>query len=257
MLGVPDEAIDVADTEADQEGRNWEAPVLCTYRRLPPGDLALELEVTVTTAATAPALTEEDLARGIAAGLGSSVLYPSELDLPSAYWIAVPDGRPVRCRLEAVETAEDTAYRVDATEAPVADLPHAKVETLGEILDRQPIATPVSDAFLAGYPTGPAASVEGRVHHHLRVWERLVRRLESDWGPSGQYREDLFRRDLSARDALAHLAHEIDDAYSDGLRTAVGRLDQIFRRHTEQAPWGQGKEPERWWWHRRPQRVPW
>ena len=46
-LTVPAAAVDVADTEADQCLRRWNAPALCTYRALPLGDLALELEVQV------------------------------------------------------------------------------------------------------------------------------------------------------------------------------------------------------------------
>ncbi|MFI6205862.1 hypothetical protein ACIBAI_05605 [Streptomyces sp. NPDC051041] len=265
LLAVPDEEVDVADADADQEGRRWEAPVLCTYRRLPPGDLALELDVTVGERA-AGGLTEEGLAHGVAAGAGGSVLYPSDLDLPSAYWIAVPDGRAVRCRLEAVETGEDTAYRVDAVEEPVADLPGAHVGPLPEVIDRQPVATPLSDAFLAGRPTGPAASVEGRLHHHLRVWERLARRMESGWSPSGRYREDLFRRDLEARDELARLAGEAGGTCADALRSVVGRLDRVVLEHTEpegdaaaradERP-GRDESAEGWWWHRRPRRIPW
>ncbi|MFH8661730.1 hypothetical protein ACH4G3_34305, partial [Streptomyces afghaniensis] len=104
------------------------------------------------------------------------------------------------------------------------------------------------------YPTDTAASVEGRVHYSLRVWERLVRRLESDWSPSGRYREDLFRRDLEARDTLARLLREVDDVYAGGLRSAVTRLDGIFRACTEP---GNDEKTERWWWCRRPRHVPW
>ncbi|MDC0773061.1 hypothetical protein [Streptomyces sp. HD] len=254
LLAVPSDAVDVADTDGDQEARRWDSPVLCTYRVLPPGDLALELDIYVEDG-TAGALSEAGLAQGLAARTATSVLYPSlDLDLDSAYWVAVPDGRVVRCRLEAIDSDEDTTYRVDAVEAEVADLPSAKVEFLPEALEYEPIGTPLSDAFLATYPTGTTASVEGRVHYSLRVWERLVRRLESDWSPSGRYREDLFRRDLEARDALACLVAEVDDVYADSLRSAVTRLDRIFRTSTEPV---KGDEAERWWWCRRPRRIPW
>ncbi|MEU0202653.1 MULTISPECIES: hypothetical protein [unclassified Streptomyces] len=254
LLAVTREAVDVADTDGDQETRRWDSPVLCTYRVLPPGDLALELDIYVEDE-TAGALGEADLAQGLAVRTTTSVLYPSlDIDLDSAYWVAVPDGRVVRCRLEAIDSDEDTRYRVDAVEEKVADLPRAKVEWLPEALEYEPIGTPVSDAFLATYPTGTAASIEGRVHYSLRVWERLVRRLESDWSPSGRYREDLFRRDLEARDTLARLVREVDGAYADGLRSSVTRLDGIFRACTEPA---NDEKAERWWWCRRPRRVPW
>ncbi|WP_244204265.1 hypothetical protein [Streptomyces africanus] len=256
MLALPDRDVDVANADGDQEGRRWDAPVLCTFRLLPPGDLAMELDITVedTTAGT---LTEERLAHGLAARLRSFVLHPSELDLPSAYWVAVPDGRSVRCRLEAVNTGEDTAYRVDAVEEEIPDLPRAQVEILPEILDRQPISTPASDAVLATLPTGPAASVEGRVHHALRVWERLTRRLQSDWSPSGRYREDLFHRDLEARDALELLIPEVDEAHADALRNALSRLDQTFSDHTDPKPTRDNGKAASWWWNRVPLRTPW
>jgi hypothetical protein len=254
LLAVTREAVDVADTDGDQEARRWDSPVLCTYRVLPPGDLALELDIYVEDE-TAGALSEADLAQGLAVRTTTSVLYPSmDIDLDSAYWVAAPDGRVVRCRLEAIDSDEDTRYRVDAVEEKVADLPRAKVEWLPEALEYEPIGTPLCDAFLATYPTDTAASVEGRVHYSLRVWERLVRRLEAHWSPSGRYREDLFRRDLEARDTLARLVREVDEVYADGLRSAVTRLDGIFRACTEP---GDDEKAERWWWCRRPRHVPW
>ncbi|MFE6196509.1 hypothetical protein [Streptomyces sp. NPDC057838] len=258
LLAVPPEAVDVADADGDQEGRDWHAPVLCTWRRLPPGDLSLELDITVRDG-TCAALTEKDLARGLAAATGGSVLHPSELDLPSAYWVAVPDGRSVRCRLEAVDLPDDTAYRVDAAEEAIPDLPGVRVEVLPEILDRQTVDTPVSDVFLAAFPPGTAGSTAGHVRHDLRVWERLVRRLETDWAPSGRYRQDLFRRDLEARDALERLVGEVGETYADALRRAVTRLDDVYTEHTDPARDGAGGAGAagRWWWHRVPRRAPW
>lgn len=255
VLAVPDDAVDVADVDGDQEARRWDSPVLCTYRVLPPGDLALELDLTVDDE-TAGALTEAELARGLAARTAASVLHPSpDLDLDSAYWVATPDGRVVRCRLETIDSDEDTTYRVDAVEAQVADLPRAKVEILPEVLEHELVATPLSDAFLAAYPQGTAASVEGRVRHGLRVWERLVRRLETaQWGPSGRYHRALYRRDLRARDDLERLVPAAGEAYAQALRTVVEQLDDGFRRSTARGAHPQG---DRWWWDRNPSGVPW
>ncbi|WP_328411137.1 hypothetical protein OG542_14200 [Streptomyces violaceus] len=257
MLAVPDKAVDVADVDGDQESRHWDAPVLCTFRILPPGDLALELDITVEDA-TAGTLTEEGLARALAARVKSSVLHPSTLDLPSAYWVALPDGRSVRCRLEAIDSDEDTAYRVDAVEEQVPDLPRARVEILPEVLDRQPIATPVSDAVLATLPTGTAASLEGHVHHYLRVWERLTCRLRSDWAPSGRYRADLFHRDLEAREELERLIPEMSEMYAVALRDAVTQLDRTFKEHTDTKPTSDDDGKAGTWWRNRvPRRTPW
>jgi hypothetical protein len=255
LLAVTEEAVDVADTDGDQDARRWDSPVLCTYRVLPPGDLALELDIHVDDE-TAGTLTEADLAQGLAARTTTSVLHPSlDLDLDSAYCVATPDGRVVRCRLEAIDSDEDTTYRVDALESQVADLPHAKVEILPEVLEHELVETPLSDAFLATYPSGTTASVEGRVHYSLRVWERLVRRLATArWGPSGRYHKALFQRDLRARDDLVQLVTEVDDKHAEGLRTVLARLDDDFRTSTQPgAPAG----TERWWWDRSPRSIPW
>jgi hypothetical protein len=234
LLAVPDDAVDVADTDGDQDARRWDSPVLCTYRVLPPGDLALELDIYVDDG-TAGTLTEADLAQGLAARTRTSVLHPSlVLDLDSAYWVAVPDGRAVRCRLEAIDSDEDTTYRVDAVEEKVADLPRARVGILPEVLEHEAVETPLSDAFLATYPTGTTASVEGRVRYSLHVWERLVRRVvTARWGPSGRYHQDLYRRDLQARDDLAQFVTQVDDEHAEGLRQVLALLDADFRRWTE------------------------
>lgn len=147
---------------------------------------------------------------------------------------------------------------MEAVEEQVPDLPGATVEVLPEILDRQPLPTPVSDALLAELPTGTAGSVEGRVHHYLRVWERLTSRLQSDWAPAGRYRADLYRRDLETRDALERLVPELGEPRTDALRHAVTRLDRAFSEPTDPtpAPDGNGGAAP-WWWHRVPRRVPW
>lgn len=255
LLAVADDAVDVADADGDQEVRRWESPVLCTYRVLPLGDLALELDVQVQDE-TAGDLTEPALAQGLAARTAVSVLYPSlDIELDSAYWVATPDGRAVRCRLEAIDSDEDTTYRVDALEAPVADLPRAKVEVLPEVLEYEVVETPLSDAVLATYPQGTAASAPGRLRYGLHVWERLVHRLTAaDWGPSGRYHKALYQRDLQVRDDLTQLVAEADDEHREGLRTVLARLDGDFRRSTEP---GAKEETERWWWDRNPRKIPW
>ncbi|MFJ9423731.1 hypothetical protein [Streptomyces sp. NPDC101249] len=255
-LALPESAVDVADADGDQADRDWDAPVLCGYRRLPrASDIASELDVTVAPAA-APDTTERALALGLAAATGTSVLYPDADQLPSAYWVAVPDGRTVRCRLEPLDDADGDdggpAYRVTATQEPVPDLPGATVEILPEILDREPLPTPLADAFLADRPNGPAASPEGGLHHHLRVWERLVRRLDADWRPSGHYREDLFARDLRSRDALDDMAVEVPS-----LRPLLAILDGVYRERTVGEPSGAGDREPGWWHARTPGTLPW
>ncbi|EFL34574.1 conserved hypothetical protein [Streptomyces viridochromogenes DSM 40736] len=253
LLDLAGRLVDVADADGAQDGRNWDAPVLCSYRRLPPGDLALELDIYIEDRAV-DGLTEAGLALGLAARTRSSVLYPGEMQLPSDYWVATPGGRSVRCRLEALDSDEETAYQVAVTEEPVEDLPRARVEILPEILDHEIIDTPVSDAFLATFPKGNTGSVEGQVRYYLRVWERLARRLQGDWAPSRRYREDLFRRDLEARDALAGLMGEVVGEHADALRLAVAQIDEVVSEFTQESRKGEAAS----WWNRRiPQRIPW
>jgi hypothetical protein len=223
LLVLTDESVDVCDVDGDQEARRWNAPVLCTYRVLPLGDLALELEVQVEVEdGTSGTWDEAALAQGLAARTATSVLYPSpDLELDSAYRVATADGRDVRCRLEAIDSDEDTTYRVEAVEEPVPDLPGATVEPLPEVLDNEPLPTPLSDAFL---------------------------------DPPGRYREDLLKRDLEARDNLDRLSREMGAPHAEALRSTLTRLDRIYRDHTLPGP---GQHMERWWWHQRLKRAPW
>ncbi|GGW88852.1 hypothetical protein [Streptomyces lomondensis] len=94
------------------------------------------------------------------------------------------------------------------------------------------------------------------MRYDLYVWERLVRRLETDWAPCGRYREDLFHRDLKARDALEQLIREAGEAYAGALREVVTRLDRIFTAYTDTKP-VRDEEKGRWWWNRVPRRTPW
>ncbi|MFC9505616.1 hypothetical protein [Streptomyces sp. NPDC057002] len=249
--------VDVADRDGDQSQRDWAAPVLCGYIRLR-GDLSLSLDIYVEDALVNEAPPEPELARRLAAALGVLVLYPAEEGLPpSAYWLATSSGQSVRARLLSSDD-EPPVHVIDAVEEEVPDLPRATIEILPEILDREPIPTPVSDTLLATLPPGTAATVEGRLHHHLRVWERLTRRLQSDWAPSGHYRVNLFHRDLEARDALGRLLPELGETHADALRDAVNQLDRTFSEHTDTRPTPDDNgETTPWWRNRVPRQVPW
>ncbi|WP_435282210.1 hypothetical protein [Streptomyces koelreuteriae] len=244
--------VDVADRDGDQSQRGWTSPVLCGYIKLR-GDLSLALDIYVADALVNEAPTEPELARRLATTLGVPVLYPSEEDLPpSAYWLATSSGQSVRARLLSSDD-EPPVHTIDAVEEEVPGLPRATIEILPEILDRQPIPTPVSDTL----PPGTTATVEGQVHRYLRVWERLTHRLASNWAPSGRYRADLFQRDLEARDALERLIPEMGETHADVLRDTVTRLDRTFIDHTvpKPAPDNGGATP--WWRNRVPRRMPW
>lgn len=159
-VGVAPAEVDVADAEADPEAdpeaRNWDAPVLCAYTRLPAGGLGLLLDVYVAEG-TGGILDEAELARRFAARAGTTVLYPAEAFPPSAYWAVTADGLRTRARLYEPDEHEDP-YVVDVVEAPVPDLPEARVTVLPEILREERIDLPVTDAFTAAVPDGSAGS---------------------------------------------------------------------------------------------------
>lgn len=251
-VGVAPVEVDVADAEADPEARSWDAPVLCAYTRLPAGGLGLLLDVYVAEG-TGGTLDEAELARRFAARAGTTVLYPAEAFPPSAYWAVTPGGLVTRARLYEPEEHEDP-YVVDAVEAPVPDLPEARVTVLPEILREERIELPVTDAFTAAVPDSSAGSEADAARIGLVAWERLVRRLERDWAPSGRYRPDLYEEDLAERDELEVLEPRLPEAYVEPLRTALGQLDALFRTHT--VPMAADGEAQ-WWRSRRPRRVPW
>ncbi|WP_328670016.1 hypothetical protein OG905_15370 [Streptomyces sp. NBC_00322] len=251
-VGVAPAEVDVADADADPEARSWDAPVLCAYTRLPAGGLGLLLDVYVADG-TDGTLDEAELARRFAARAGTTVLYPAEAFPPSAYWAVTADGLVTRARLYEPDENEDP-YVVDAVEAPVPDLPEVQVTLLPEILREERIDLPVTDAFNAAVPDSSAGSEADAARIGLVTWERLVRRLERDWAPSGRYRPDLYEEDLAERDELEVLEPRLPEAYVQPLRTALGQLDALFRTYT--VPMADADEAQ-WWRGRRPRHVPW
>ncbi|MGW3625748.1 hypothetical protein [Streptomyces sp. NPDC000880] len=251
-VGVSPSEVDATDADGDQETQNWDAPVLCAYTPLPGGGLGLLLDVYVAEeTALNTALTEPELARRLAVRGGTTVLYPAEPFPPSAYWAVTPDGLVTRARL--VDPDEDgDPYTVDAVEAAVADLPGAEVTVLPEILREERIDLPVTDAFTAAVPDSSAGSEADAARVGLVIWERLARRLERDWAPSGHYRADLYEEDLAARDELEVLGSRLPEAYVQPFRTALEQLDDLFRTHTSP-----GEGSGAWWRCRRPRPVPW
>ncbi|MET9105102.1 hypothetical protein [Streptomyces zhihengii] len=270
VVGVAEADVDVADTGAGEDHRDWDAPVICGYHTVD-GDLALSWDVYVTDAVPAPP-DEAGAALRIAELSGTTVLYPAAGARPSAYWAAAPDGTVTRVRVR--EGDDDRAgpvlLSVDAAEAPLTQLPSARVELLPEVYWDETVPTPVADAFAAAADPGdtaPAGSIRRRARDVLTVWERLARRAEADWAPSGRYPHELYLHDLTARDDLAELlagAGLGDDAAL--LAKAVDELDAAFRTGTRDDDGvllggitrsGTAVLTRGWWWHRRPLRLPW
>ncbi|MFE5243710.1 MULTISPECIES: hypothetical protein [unclassified Streptomyces] len=264
-LGVPATDVDVADEDGQADDRNWDAPVLCSYHSVA-GDVALAWDVSASDAVAAPP-GEEEAAQRLAGVLGTTVLYPAREKAPSAYWAVGPDGTPTRARL--LEGDEDPPVLVvDAVEAPMDQLPGARVEVLAEILREQHVETPVTDAYAAAsdpHGRAPATGNVNRAREALLLWERLVRRIEAGWSPGGHYTAELYVEDLRTRDRLEELAG-IAGPEREPVGRAVAELDEVFRQGTESDDGallgrltrsGSAVADRGWWWHRRPVRLPW
>ena len=267
VVGVSVADVDVADLDGDLEGRRWDAPVLCGYevRR---GDVALYWGVWISDAVPDPP-GEASAALRLAAVIGGTVLYPPlDMDNPSAYMAALADGRVVRARVDEPEEP-DLLFAVDAVEDPVPDLPGARVQLLPEVYWSERIYLPVTDAFAAETdPDGiaPAQSRANRARETLMCWERLVRRMEGDWGPTGRYPEESYLEDLRTRDALAARLAEAPPALEEPFARAADALDEVFVAHTvfddgeflgRATASGTDVRDRCWWWKRRPRRLPW
>ncbi|MFE9704798.1 hypothetical protein [Streptomyces sp. NPDC005930] len=113
--------------------------------------------------------------------------------------------------------------------------------------------------------TVPVYSVVGR----FASWERLIRRLESDWDDDDFYPVSAYSNDLDSRDALDQVMRALpEEAGAGPLGQLLARLDARFRaatlpdperslrpwvRPTSELPEGELGE----WWGRKPVRIPW
>lgn len=271
-FGLPVRDVDVADENADQDARNWDAPVLCETHAVR-GDVRTSLDIYAQDSVE-PQPTEPELAAALARVLGRSVLYPTDSIRPSAYWLAAADGTVTRARLLDPDD-DQPGYRVDAVEAPVADLPNAQVIRLPEIVQDQEKPTPVSDRFAASLNalgtgrTDETGSPYWTAATNLGAWEQLVQTMTDDWAPAGWYPADLYVQNLTARDELEDLQQQLPQQAADLLEAAVDLVDRQFIKLTVPAPaWYLDlktqpalKVPDEdnapWWWRRRPDPLPW
>ncbi|MFG2215265.1 hypothetical protein ACGFN1_10360 [Streptomyces sp. NPDC048685] len=277
-LRVEPNSVDVADVDADQDIRNWDALALCDYSDVL-GDVSLTLDIFVQDAVSQQP-PESEFASRFAVAAQTVVLYPAEEHLPSAYWLVTPTGLVTRARLLASDD-ERPEYSIDAVEAAVPQLPGIRVMQLPEIVREQHVPTPTTSEFVHATellrkaqetPANPALADESESHlYHSRAylaeWERMVRRMESDWHPTGKYPVELYCEALLARDRIEQLPEELSRPVADLLRQSVGQLDEAFKKCT--APddtWAAEAEVpgspadlggRGWWWHRKPLTLPW
>ncbi|EME97746.1 hypothetical protein J7W19_10775 [Streptomyces mobaraensis NBRC 13819 = DSM 40847] len=277
-LAVETNNVDVADAEGEQDGRNWDALILCDYSSIR-GQLSLSLDIYVQDSVVGRP-TESELALEFAAATQTTVLYPADEDIPSAYWAAVPNLKTTRVRLTATDDERPT-YSIDAAESEIPQFPDVQVSLLPEVIREHPMTTPVTDSFLTkaesirSFENQDKQPLESdvaddhldRARCSLASWERMIRRMAAGWPPSGEYPLDMYVNDLRARDDLATLLSTCPDPCRHFLRESVDLIDAEFKRLTEpdldrlitlSAGESQDDSVESsWWWHQKPPTLPW
>ena len=248
VVGVPTSQVDVCHVEGDQEGRDWDAAVLCTYHYVR-GDIVMSLDIYVRDDIDNPN-EEPEVAAAFARRAETGTLYSDDRVDPETFWLADPDSTVTPARLVASEGVgkedEMPTYTVQAVEAPSSAFPNAEVTPLAELLRDVPIPTPIAAAIDLD---SPAVVV-------LTIWERLIRRMAGDWAPSGRYLPELYAEDLTMRDHLEREIAASPDTERATLRDATAKIDAMFRDLTEENP---VKVTNRaGWWHTRlPRLLPW
>jgi hypothetical protein len=275
ILHVPLSDIEVADADADPDTRNWDALVTCEYSPAK-GDMTWILDIYAQdSVANQP--PERDLVMTLSARTQNIMLYRSEEELPSAYWLTKPDGFVTRAR---VEESDDHAFTVDAIETHIAQLPNARVERIPEVIREWRVALPVADQFKSSVDSlresapetySPALSDEiGSPLWHawngLGAWEKLILRMEAAWLPYGWYPADFYWENLERRDQLPNYGSQLPEAAAAYFTEALGILDKKFTNLTvddggEALSEALGKPigtlSNAWWWRRRPDPTPW
>lgn len=262
--------VDVADEDTDQDLRNWDALVLCEMVTVL-GDVSTSLDIYVHESVQLRP-SERELASAFARSAGALVLFSAEEALPSAYWLVTESGLITRSRLYETDD-EEPRYTIDRVEAPIDRLPHVTVARIPEVVRELKIATPLGDVFAAHlhrmHPeeTDTPGTPFWTVRSSLVAWGKLVRQMEAAWAPSGWYPADLYTERLSARDKLEQLRSQLPPNVTVLLQNALEPLDALFADLTiedtdrllskEPLPAKDAASAHGWWWHRRPEPLPW
>ncbi len=198
----------------------------------------------------------------------------------SAHSLVTPEGVVTRARLDETED-EEPSFTVAAVEAFIENLPDVPVKHLPEVVREQKIATPLSDSFeeafkgLADSGDGPQhLAVTAEVAEAVRVagsclaaWEKLARRVESNWEPSGWFPLEFYRETLGYRDDIEGYLRQLPESVAVLCRRYLDKVDSLYKELTvedkehvvvddrDEPP--AGSVQKAWWWYRRPEPMPW
>lgn len=258
VLSVPVESVDVHDDETIE--RNWQAPVLCTVLAFD-GELRMQLDISLREGVSRRPSTEV-LAAEVAGRLGCAVAYDLEVrTLPCYYWIVGTDGRRTRADIseDYREDDEPPFHRIDAVEHPVAGAPGLPIAAIPGVINDYRMPTPLTDGFREALESVPDG---WKAVDRIGAWEAMVTRLERGWPPDGWFPAEEYQTRLDCRDELATLADDVPALLRAEFDEALATLDRRFTEATVDDG-GQaltsrvGPIPDRWWWHRITQPLPW
>ncbi|SDT30461.1 hypothetical protein [Actinoplanes derwentensis] len=256
VLSVPIESVDVA--EDGDDNRNWKAPVICTVTSIG-GDLRQSILIYVADT-SGENISQEIAAARLAERLKTPVAYEAMPIPPDMYWLVGADGRRSRARINDDEDdGELVAFRVEAVEQPVAGAPDLPVGPVPEVIHSHRIPTPLTDQFRGS----PASDGTGWVVvSRLASWEIMITRLIEGWPPDGWYPAEYYRDDLGYRDDLVTGVGELPDEVRGDFAEVLATLDRRFAQATvddagRALAAATGPVPDRWWWHRITDPLPW
>jgi len=278
IFQVPVKEVDVADADGDQEDRYWDALVSCEYSHVH-GNVSISLDIYAQDSVKQqPA--EAQFSAALARRIGTPVLYPPQESPLSAHSLVTPEGVVTRARLDETED-EEPSFTVVAVETFIENLPDVPVTHLPEVVREQKIATPLSDSFTeafkaladsGGGPECPAITAEvaemARVaRSYLGAWEKLARRTEGNWEPSGWFPLEFYRETLGYRDDIEGYLRQLPESVAVLYKRCLDKVDSLYKELTvedkehvvvdDRDESTAGLVQKAWWWYRRPEPMPW
>ncbi|MFE3885321.1 hypothetical protein ACFXPQ_20845 [Streptomyces lydicus] len=278
IFQVPAKEVDVVDADGGQEDRYWDALASCEYSCVQ-GNVSLSLDIYAQDAVEQQP-SEAEFSAALARQLDTPVLYPPQESAISAHWLVTPEGLVTRARLTEADD-EEPMFTVTAIEEFVDRLPDVPVKRLPEVVREQKITTPLADSFAESFQsltdggngadcsavTADVVQVARIAESYLGAWEKLSRRAENGWMPSGWYPLEFYREVLGYRDDIEGYLRQLPENVATLYRRYLDKVDSLYQELTvedkEHVIAGDQGEPvthltqKAWWWHRRPEPMPW